>query len=130
MTPTPNRLWPVRFDLDAWEIDLRAASAAARGHAERWRLRIDVDGGIREHEFKPTRANDNAGLDLPACVKTRIPNPAGEDPLISPWGAVLVLRRSHGDLVFVVLAFGLRHPPHGSRQPSVYERAHRRLHEP
>jgi hypothetical protein len=30
----------------------------------------------------------------------------------------------------VLLAFGVRHPPEGSRQPTVYQLADRRLHPP
>jgi hypothetical protein len=46
MAPKSNTLWRVRFDFDACEADLRPASQAARSHTERWRLRIEIAGGI------------------------------------------------------------------------------------
>lgn len=113
--------------MDAWEVDLRASSPTARRHAEHWRLRVEIAGGIRERELKLTRAQDDAGFDLPGCVKVRIPDPHADDPTVSPWGAVLSLRRAADGPVFVVLAFGLCHPPVDSPCPSVYQRTHRRL---
>lgn len=120
-------VWRVRFDLPAWDADLRAASATARQHAERWRLRIQIAGGIPHAELKRTRAQDDGGVALPGCVKTRIPDPFDEDPRKSPWGAVLLLARDDKGLYLAFLAFGLRHPDPAGRLPSVYQRAHRRL---
>ena len=45
-----------------------------------------------------------------------------------PHGMVFeITRDSSGRLRLAYAAFGLRHPPAESRQPSVYEVAHRRL---
>ena len=98
-----------------------------RQHAERWRLRIEIGGGIPHEHLRATRAEDDGGLDLPGCVKTRIPDPDDDDPRTSPWGAVLLLARDQHGLYLDFLAFGLRHPDQSTPQPSVYQRAHRRL---
>lgn len=126
MPPKSNPLWRVRFDLDAWEADLRAASQAARSHAERWRLRIEIAGGIPHSELRATRPEDEQ-VPLPGCVKTRIPDPNNDDPHTSPWGAVLQLAVDQRGPYLSFLAFGLRHPDSSGPQPSVYQRAHRRL---
>jgi hypothetical protein len=126
MTGSQRRLWRVRFELVAWETDLRAATTTARQHAERWRLRIEVTGGISHDELLATRAEDDH-VPLPGCVKTRIPDPGSDDPATSPWGAVLRGANDRTGPHLAFLAFGLRHPPEGSSLPSVYQRAHRRL---
>ena len=127
MPAEPRRLWPVTFDPTAWEIDLHAATPVARAHAERWRTEIERAGGIPHDQRLPTRADDDGGMDLPNCAKTRLPYPDDHDPDISPWGAVLRagVRASGPYLSF--LAFGLRHPDPAGPTPSVYQRAHRRL---
>ena len=127
MSEVSRRLWRLRIDMAAWEADLRAATPTARQHAERWRLRNEMRGGLAHDELKATRAQDDGGLDLPGCVKTRIPDPADDDPANSPWGAVMVLANDQHGLYLDFLAFGLRHPDAAGRTPSVYERAHRRL---
>ncbi len=127
MPAARSRLWRVRFELTSWNADLRAASATARGHAERWRLGIEIAGGIPQHHLLATRADDDEGLGLPNCVKTRIPDPGDDDPRRSPWGAVLRGAVDTDGPYLAFLAFGLRHPEPTGRLPSVYQRAHRRL---
>ena len=127
MATAPSQLWRVRFDATVWQTDLRAASSPARIHAQAWRARIEAAGGIPHGELRATQAHHNYGLNLPGCVKTRIPDPRADDPAISPWGAVLAAAQDAIGLHLQLLAFGLRHPDPASRQPSVYQRAHRRL---
>ena len=127
MPSTPSRLWRVRIDPTAWQNDLRAASPTARTHAHAWRERIEASGGLVQEDLRATRAEDDLGIDLPNCVKTRIPDPEAGDPAISPWGAVLGVAVDATGLHLQFLAFGLRHPDRAGRQPSVYQRAHRRL---
>lgn len=125
MTPARPPLWRVRFDADAWDVDLRAVSTTARERALQWRRRIETAGGIPHADLKATRAEDDGGVPLPGCVKTRIPYPDDDDPRRSPWGAVLRAAIDDDGLYLSFLAFGLRHPAAGN--PSVYQRAHRRL---
>lgn len=66
-------------------------------------------------------------MNLPGCVKTRIPDPFDDDPRNSPWAAVLLAARDNGGLHLAFLAFGVRHPDATGRLPSVYDRAHRRF---
>jgi hypothetical protein len=121
-------LWRVRVDATAWAEDVSAATPKARHQADRWRLRIQQRGGVLHSELLACRAEDDRGFDLPSCVKTRIPEPLAHDLRRSPWGAVLTVDRDQRGPVLVFLAFGLRHPEAvASSQPSVYQRAHRRL---
>jgi len=101
---------------------MRAASPSARRAAVAWRRRIEADGQ-RVDQLLACKALDEGGTRLPGCVKTRIPwAPDGE------WAVVLEgAVDDHGPLLRF-LAFGLRHPPAASNQPTVYERADRRLH--
>lgn len=110
MPRTPSRLWRVRIDHDAWQEDLRAASTPARAHAHAWRERIRQAGGIAHDQLLATRAQDDLGLDLPNCVKTRIPDPHNDDPQVSRWGAVLTVAVDEDGLHLQFLAFGVRHP--------------------
>ena len=129
MTAPLRRLWRVKFDTDAWDTDLRAASKAAREQAQLWRRRVEAAGGIPHAELRATRPEDDAGVPLPGCVKTRIPYPDDDDPRRSPWGAVLRgALDENGRPYLSFRAFGLRHPSGG--RPSVYDRAHRRLTSP
>jgi len=124
---TRPRIWRVRFDEALWQADLRGASASARSTAADWRERIAVLRGIPHAELVACRAEDDEGLHLPHCVKTRIPNPGSASIRDSPWGAILEIQHD-GDYFLSVLAFGLRHPEAiGSAKPSVYQVAHGRL---
>lgn len=123
-------IWRVRIDDRAGADDMSAATPKARQHADRWRLRIQQSEGLPHGELLACRAEDDHGVDLPRCVKTRIPEPLVDDLRRSPWGAVLTVGRDEDGLLLVFVAFGLRHPDAvGSSQPNVYERAHRRLSE-
>ena len=124
----PSTLWRVRFDEALWKADLAGATASAAQRAAEWRERIGVLRGIPQRELLPCRAEDDFGLDLPRCVKTRIPNPASASIQESPWGAILEYQRDSAGLFLAVLAFGVRHPEAlGSTKPSVYAIAHKRL---
>jgi hypothetical protein len=63
------------------------------------------------------------GMQLAQCVKVYLPQPGGR------YGITFTIERDpRGSLRLALVAFGLRHPPPGSRQPSVYRIAYRRLH--
>jgi hypothetical protein len=118
----------VRFDEALWLTDMRAGTPTARRRAGEWRQRIGVLRGIPQGELLACRAADDDGLDLPRCVKTRIPNPASASIEDSPWGAILDYQADQAGLYLRVLAFGLRHPEAiGSMKLSVYAIAHDRL---
>jgi hypothetical protein len=118
--PAPLRPGYARviWDEVAWEQDLASATARARDVAESTRRRLERDGqDVRA--LRPCDAEGPDGTRLPNCLKIYLPPPAG------PWGIIYeVVRRPRGQLVFV--AFGLRHPPRGTR-PSVYAVADARL---
>ncbi len=122
------RSWPVRVSDALWSLDVAGASPRARLVAEDWRETVALRGLEREH-LVACRAEDHGGLHLPGCVKVRLPDPHSAALDKSPWGIVLELRRdAAAGLVLVFVAFGQRHPEAaGSRQASVYQRAHARL---
>jgi hypothetical protein len=114
----------VAFDEVAWIEDLRNTTDAGRAAATRARAKLERDG----QAVDVLLACDEEGHDgtcLPECVKTRVPEPNGK------WGIVYLIARDKqtGRLSLDVLAFGIRHPPTGSHALTVYEIAHRRLHE-
>lgn len=113
----------VRFDERRWEDDLQRCTPAARTAAHAWRKKTERDG-LLVSSLYACRADERDGTSLAACAKTYIPDPAG------PWGAVLGLElpADQQRALLLVIAFGLRHPPQGSRRASVYQLAHRRLH--
>lgn len=64
------------------------------------------------------------GTNLPDCVKVYLPPPAG------PLGLVYrIAKDGTGRLYLDHLAFGVRHHPPGAKAESVYQVAHRRLHQ-
>jgi hypothetical protein len=63
------------------------------------------------------------GPQLPACFKIYLPPPAGK------FGMVLRFIRDSEGLALRYLAFGVRHHPRDSNAPTVYDIAHRRLHD-
>jgi hypothetical protein len=117
------RRFRVVFDSDAITEDLAHATKAAREIGERAVRRLERDG-ITSEQLHACKAEERDGTHLPSCVKTYLPQPAGR------CGMVLRLKvDEHGPFLFC-LAFGVRHPPRDSHRPSVYQVAHRRLHQP
>jgi hypothetical protein len=113
----------VEFDELAWSEDIAAASPSAGVVARQQRDRLERDGQIVA-DIRACEAEGPDGTSLRGCVKAYLPPPDG------PWGVVFrFAKRPDGAPYLLVIAFGLRHPPAKSRQPSVYQRAHRRLHE-
>ena len=113
---------PVVFDDAAWAEDLARATAAGREVADAARREYEMSGV----PLQELRACDPEGPDstrLEHCVKVYLPARHGR------YGMVFTIERdSRARLRLAFAAFGLRHPARGSRQPSVYEAAHRRLH--
>jgi hypothetical protein len=124
--PTPARRARARVEFDelAWNEDLAGASDTAREIARQARARLERDGQPI-NDLLPCQAEGPQGTSLPACVKAYQPPPDG------PWGIVYRIARRPAEPTFLAaIAFGQRHPTAGTRQPSVYARAHRRLHRP
>jgi hypothetical protein len=118
----PARTPPVVFDDAAWEEDIRRASGAGRRIAEDARAEFERDG-VAIEELKRCEAEGPHGTELPHCMKVYLPAPDGRH------GMVFDIDRIEGRLRLLYAGFGLRHPGPNVRQPSVYEIAHRRLHQ-
>jgi hypothetical protein len=75
-------------------------------------------------EIKTLRRCDPEHRDntkLPGCFKVYLPPPSGK------FGMVLRFIRDSEGLALRYLAFGIRHHPHASNAPTVYDIAHRRF---
>lgn len=111
----------VHVDERALGDDLSRASDAARAAIEPMIQRFKADGAPAAW-LKRCDAEARDGTRLPGCVKLYIPQPAGQ------WGAVFLGGAVDGSLKLFLLAVGDRHPG-APWKPSVYEIAHRRLHQ-
>lgn len=115
--------FPVAFDQQAFTEDLKHATLAGRVVGQQARARLERDR-IAPSELRGCEPEGRDGTRLPNCVKTYLPQPAGD------WGMVFIGSRSAaGRFELRCIAFGRRHPI-SAWQPSVYELAHRRLNRP
>lgn len=118
----PARTPPVVFDDEAWAEDMNRATDAGRMAAQAARQEFE-SRGAPIGELQACDPEGPGGTQLEHCVKVYVPAPAG------PHGMVFEIVRDANDrLGLAYVAFGLRHPPEQSRQPAVYQVAHRRLH--
>lgn len=101
---------------------MRRASGAGRVVADDARREFE-ERGVVIGRLKPCDPDGSDGTQLPNCVKVYLPVPDG------PHGMVFELVRIGGRLQPLFAAFGLRHPGDVVRKPSVYQIAHRRLHQ-
>lgn len=111
----------VVFDDAAFGEDLGRTSPAGRAAALAARDAYRQDGC----PVADLLACDDEALDatrLPGCVKVYLPPPTGR------FGMVFAIERKTDRLVLAYLAFGVRHHPHDSNAPNVYQLAHLRLH--
>ncbi len=118
---TPEPHFAVRVDDLLLEEDLAHATSAGRAAI------APVVGalkrtGVPKSWLKLCQAEGRDGTRLAGSVKLYIPQPAG------PWGAVLTGDKLATVPTLVLLAVGQRHPAQ-PWTPSVYQVAHRRLHE-
>jgi hypothetical protein len=112
----------VVFDEDTFDEDFQRASPAGRAAALAARDVYTRDGC----PVVELRACGDEALDatrLPGCVKVYLPSHAGR------FGMVFAIERKAGKLRLAYLAFGVRHHPRDSNAPTVYQLAHRRLHD-
>lgn len=120
----------VVFPPGVWAADVERRyppSSGARTVADQTRSAFERDG-VPERELQRCEAEGPDGTRLAGCLKVYLPL-GGSDPRERPFGMVFVdVGRERPGLL--LLAFGVRHPPEGSRQATVYELADRRLHPP
>lgn len=112
----------VVFDEEWWTIDLARATPAGRKAAKAARLEYERDGVPRAH-LRPCEPDHRSGTKLERCFKVYLPPAAGR------FGMVLRIEVVEKRSQLRYLAFGVRHHPKGSHAETVYEVAHRRLHQ-
>jgi hypothetical protein len=111
---------PVVFDEASWADDVRRIGDRGRALAETARRRLERDG-VPLAELHRCQPEGPSGTALPGCVKLYVDH----------WRLVFrAATTAGGEPALLCFALGLGHPPEGSRIPSVYEIAHRRLHAP
>jgi hypothetical protein len=117
-------IFPIGFDELALAEDL--ARLGEGGVQALVGLRADVErlGGLPSSRLLACEAEPRDGTQLGGCVKTYAPWPGGR------FGAVFVaVSHPERPLTLRAIAFGVRHHPRESHALSVYEIAHRRLHD-
>ena len=120
--PWPARA-PVRFREDWWLEDHRATSDEGRRVADETRSRLEGEGqDVAPAILRRTHAEADDGTRLPQCRKVYLP------PTSGPWAIVFAPIVVDGRAELLVLAFGRRHHPPGSRKLDVNQVAHWRLH--
>lgn len=115
------RRFPVFADAGQLDADLEHSTPAARAALQTWLATTERDGGVLAADLRACQVDARDGTSLPNCVKSYVPQPAGQ------WGVVMcAVRGPSGELRLRLLAFGVRHP--AGQTPSVYQLAHDRLH--
>ena len=113
---------PALFDDASFAEDLQRLGDAGREVALRARNSFE-ESGVPVQELRACDEEGPKGTALPHCVKVRLPFPDGK------FGMVFRIELRHGKSALAFAAFGARHQPHNSHAPTVYDIAHRRLHE-
>jgi hypothetical protein len=120
--PTEDPRFPADFDPEAWEEDLARSTDAGRAAGQAVRRDCEQEG-VPQSSLRPCDDEGHDGTVLPQCVKLYVPQPSGR------FGIVFKVAQAVGRLRLVFLAFGVRHQPRNSNAPTVYQLAHRRLHD-
>ena len=112
---------PVGFDEAVWKEDLRSSTDAGRTAAASKRAELERDSPSTS--CSPVTPKRRMGPACPTASRPTFRGPTGS-------GASYLIARdpNTGRLSLDVLSFGVRHHPQGSHAPTVYERAHRRMH--
>lgn len=105
------------------DVERYAHDSRAREVAETARARFAADG-IPRAELVRCVAEGRDGTDLPGRLTIYLPLEATE----RPFRMVFTPIARESALALLYLAFGVAHQPYGSRAPTVYEIAHRRVH--
>jgi len=114
--------FPTRFDTDAFRADMAGTTPAGRSAAELARHDYEASG-VPVTDLRPCDPEGQDGTVLPQCLKLYVPPPVGR------FGMVFRFVVANDAPRLDYLAFGVRHHPADSNAPTVYEIAHRRLHE-
>jgi hypothetical protein len=120
-TPRPGHA-PVVFTDDAFDQDVARAGNSGRAAAEAARQTYERDG-VPVYQLRHVQDEGPDGTILPNCLKVYLPPPDGRFGMVFK----LVIDKTGAWLRY--LAFGVRHHPEDSHAPTVYEHAHRRLHD-
>jgi hypothetical protein len=112
----------VVFDDLAFSDDVQRTGGSGQAVALATRKAYEEDG-CPVDELYACDAEARDSTSLPGCVKVYLPAPAGR------FGMVFSIERRERRLALAFLAFGVRHQPRNSNAPTVYQLAHRRLHD-
>jgi hypothetical protein len=113
---------PAQFDDAAFFEDLKRTSDTGRQVAEAARREYERDG-VPIDDLLPCEPEGPEGTALEHCMKVYLPRPNGK------LGMVFRIELRENKALLVYAAFGIRHHPGDSHAPTVYELAHRRLHD-
>ncbi|HYQ78504.1 MAG TPA: hypothetical protein VEP91_05260 [Solirubrobacterales bacterium] len=114
--------FPARFDAGAFREYVAGSSPVGQGAAEIARRDYEANG-VPVSDLRPCDPEGRDGTVLPQCLKLYIPPPVGR------FGMVFRFVVANDAPRLDYLAFGVRHHPAGANAPTVYEIAHRRLHD-
>ncbi|MGB7684954.1 MAG: hypothetical protein WBL45_04140 [Solirubrobacterales bacterium] len=112
---------PALFDAASFAEDLNRASDTGRDVALAARSDFEQNG-VPVAPLLACEEEGPEGTSLAHCVKIRLPHPDGK------FGMVFRIELHEGQSRLAFAAFGIRHHPPDSNAPTVYEIAHRRLH--
>jgi hypothetical protein len=130
MATSGERRLRVVFPDGVWRADVEARyplGSGARTVADAARHDFEREG-LPEPELLACESEGREGTRLEDCLKVYLPL-GPSDPQQRPFGMVF-FDVGKDEPALVLLAFGVRHPPKESRQPSLYQLADRRLHPP
>jgi hypothetical protein len=119
---TSELRFAARFDAEAFLEDMARATSVGQSAAESARREYEASG-VPRSELRPCDPEGRDGTALPQCLKIYLPPPAG------PFGMVFKFVIADDGPRLDYLAFGVRHHPPASNARTVYEFAHRRLHD-
>lgn len=118
---------PVEFRSPAWEEEVERFDRRASARLQAERARREIEAGRTSLDWLRCKLEGSDKTNLPGCRKLYVPLDA-EGATAAPLGFVFRLTANpDGSLAWVMIAFGERHPGNPN-SPSVYKRAHKRLH--
>lgn len=127
MSTSGRRRLPAAFDDEAFGLDVgRYRKSSGRRVAEAARAQFE-HGGVPLDGLMWCEEEGGDGTRLGGLLKIYLPT-SGATVEARPFGMVFDPIRTPNGLVLNYVAFGMRHQPPGSRAPTVYVIAHRRLH--
>jgi hypothetical protein len=122
----------IQFREPIWEEEVGRLDERSVARVQAERARREIEGGRVDLEWMRCDPEGADATRLPGCRKLYVPLDAG-GASAAPFGFVFRLTRAaDGGLAWTMIAFGERHPAPKGDQPgtrSVYERAHKRLHD-